>query len=181
MERVDYKAYFLSQHPDFFAREYVKNIPEGEAYEEMALDLKRFQPGDAPLPKPEGVSFGWYDGPNDALVQAVEKVEKAWVKYYGPESKGIYCAMKDGRVASFCTIEAMGEFAGLRFAGPGCVGTVPEFRKQGIGLYMVRNATLILKDRGYDVSYIHYTGVGHWYARLGYETVLRWDKNGFVL
>ena len=38
----------------------------------------------------------------------------------------------------------------------------------------------ILKDEGYDLSWIHYTAVGHWYAKLGYETVVRWNCKGIV-
>ena len=45
---------------------------------------------------------------------------------------------------------------------------------------MVQNATAILKARGYDLGYIHYTSVGHWYAHLGYRTVLKWNCQGSV-
>ena len=58
--------------------------------------------------------------------------------------------------------------------------TDPAYRRRGIGLEMVRRATGILKEKGYDISYIHYTGVAHWYAKLGYQTVLRWNGNGFL-
>ncbi|MBR5226313.1 MAG: GNAT family N-acetyltransferase, partial [Clostridia bacterium] len=69
---------------------------------------------------------------------------------------------------------------GLRIGAPGCVGTIPAYRRQGIGLKLVQNATAILKQRGYDLSYIHYTGVGHWYARLGYQTILKWNAQGIM-
>ena len=91
-----------------------------------------------------------------------------------------YCAFDGEKVVSFCILDEMGICQGLRIAGPGCVGTVPAYRKKGIGLKMVQNATAILKDRGYDISYIHYTQVGHWYARLGYRTVLRWNCRGIL-
>ena len=48
------------------------------------------------------------------------------------------------------------------------------------GLRMVQLATEELKRMGYDLSYIHYTSVGHWYARLGYETVVRWNRDGVM-
>ena len=66
----------------------------------------------------------------------------------------------------------------VRVGGPGCVGTLPAYRRRGIGLKMVEKATQILKERGFDYSYIHYTGVGPWYAKLGYELILQWDKHG---
>ena len=90
----------------------------------------------------------------------------------------------DGRIASFCMIENMGEHMldgrTVKIGGPGCVGTVPEYRKRGIGLMMVKNVTQILKEEGYDFSYIHYTGVASWYQKLGYRTVLKWNKNGMI-
>jgi len=55
---------------------------------------------------------------------------------------------------------------------PGCVGTVPRFRRQGIGLKMVALACEELRKMGCDTGFIHYTGVAHWYARLGFQTFL---------
>ena len=55
-----------------------------------------------------------------------------------------------------------------------------KVRAKGIGLRMVQSATAMLAAEGYDIGYIHYTGVGPWYARLGYRTVLRWNRDGFV-
>ena len=50
----------------------------------------------------------------------------------------------------------------------------------GIGLTMVKLVTEILKNEGYDYSYIHYTAVAHWYAKLGYTTILKWNKKGII-
>ena len=92
--------------------------------------------------------------------------------------------MIDGRIASFCIIEDMGTHTldgrAVRIGGPGCVGTVPEYRNRGVGLTMVRNVTRILKEEGFDFSYIHYTGVAPWYRKLGYMTILKWNKNGIL-
>ena len=99
--------------------------------------------------------------------------------YYDGKHR-VYCAFDGDRVASFCLLEDMGTYRGLRVAGPGCVGTLPEYRRRGIGLRMVQNATALLAAEGYDIGYIHYTGVGPWYARLGYRTVLRWNRDGVV-
>ena len=58
------------------------------------------------------------------------------------------------------------------------VRAAPAFRRRGIGLKMVCDVTALLRDAGCDYSYIHYTGVAPWYARLGYRTCLRWSCAG---
>ena len=94
------------------------------------------------------------------------------------------CALDGGRVVSFClvgeflTVERGGRT--IRIGGPGCVGTVPDHRRRGIGLKLVENATLLLKQEGFDYSWIHYTGVAPWYRKLGYRPVLRWNRSGFL-
>ena len=96
----------------------------------------------------------------------------------------VYCGYCGGKIASFCLVDDMGEHdvngRTFKVGGPGCVGTVPEFRRKGIGLVMVARVTEILADEGFDVSYIHYTGVADWYAKLGYMTFAKWGKNGFI-
>lgn len=68
----------------------------------------------------------------------------------------------------------------VKVGGPGCVGTLPEYRNQGIGLIMVERVTQILKEEGFDYSYIHYTGVAPWYGKLGYKTIVRWTGKGIL-
>ena len=177
--QLDWQNLFLEMHPGFFERPYIAGLPESKIYEEMALPLARFSPDALSIPVPEGISFGFYQGDRTRLLQAVREVDGPWVALFTPETR-VYCAMAGDEIASFCMMENMGVHQGVSFAGPGCVGTVPAFRRQGIGLKMIQRATSILKDEGYDISYIHYTGVAPWYARLGYETVLHWNKNGFL-
>ena len=102
-----------------------------------------------------------------------------WAHLY-PAGVRAYCAIAGDAVASFCIVDQMGQWQGVKLGGPGCVGTVPAFRKRGIGLKMVENVTRILRDEGCDLSYIHFTGVAPWYAKLGYRTVLKWTGNGFL-
>lgn len=177
--QLDYERLFQEMHPGFFARPYVSALPEEWVYEEMALPLSRFSPDAVSILTPPDVTFGFYQGDRKRLLQAVSEVDPAWAPLYTPDCR-VYCAMEGDWIASFCILENMGTRQGLRFAGPGCVGTVPSFRRQGIGLRMVQRVTGILKDEGFDISYIHFTGVSSWYARLGYETVLRWNKRGFL-
>ena len=175
---MDYTDIFHSLFPGFFEREYIRTIPSEDVFEEQILKLSDFTP-EASLVCPENITFGIYEGDVSRLHAAIREVEEDWVRYFGAQDP-VYCAFDGEKVVSFCILDEMGICQGLRIAGPGCVGTVPAYRKKGIGLKMVQNATAILKDRGYDISYIHYTQVGHWYARLGYRTVLRWSGRGIL-
>lgn len=174
---TDYAALFGEMHPRFFEKKEIRRLPPERVFEEMVLDLRAAEPpvtGDG-----DGVRFGFYAGDLDALRREVGRVDEGWPELYRPERE-IYCAWAGERVASFCLVEDMGVHGGLRVGGPGCVGTVPEFRRRGIGLAMVGNVTRILKDRGFDLSYIHFTGVAGWYAKLGYRTVLRWNARSML-
>ena len=183
MNREEAGRLFEQMHPGFFEREWIRRMDAADVYEEMILGLR----GGRPLPQLPvslpGVTYGPYKGDFDALHAAVREVDESWVQYYGEEDD-VYCAMCEGRIVSFCLLDDMGVHAlggrQVRVAGPGCVGTVPAYRRMGVGLEMVRRGTQILRERGYDLSYIHYTGVAHWYAKLGYETILRWNRDGLL-
>ena len=127
-------------------------------------------------PFPENICFQYYSGGQEKLLNAVAKVDKAWVKYY-KENHSVYVAMDGDEIAAFCilifddkTLLCKPE---IKIGSIGCVGTVPKKRKQGIGLAMVAKATLELKKHGCDISWIHYTYLDWWYGKLGYETYLR--------
>ena len=169
---------FAALFPGFFEREEIRALPDSFVFAELVLNLKEPLPWTAPLPFPEGISFGLYEGPLKVLQEAVQTVEEDWVQYFDGGGR-TFCAFDEGRIASFCALTDMGAAQGLHIGGPGCVGTLPAWRKKGIGLEMVRQTTLTLKAEGYDLSWIYYTGVAPWYAKLGYRTVLRWDRDGF--
>ena len=177
--RADWRAMFEQRHPGFFDQPSVRAVTLEHPMEEMVLALGAFDPNTVRIPAPEGIRYGRYKGTLEPLRALVRRVDPGWPELFAPGER-IYCAFAGDRVASFCLLEDMGSFAGLRIGGPGCVGTLPEYRRRGIGLEMVRRATAVLKDDGYDVSYIHYTGFAGWYARLGYRTVLRWSGGGFI-
>lgn len=176
---MDYKAMFHQFHPRFFEEKSIRSMPKEEVFEEQILDLRGFDPTSVKLTCPENITFGMYAGDMEALRRAVALVDDDWVQYFS-DGDDIYCAFDGGKVVSFCLLDEFGVHEGIRVSGPGCVGTVPAYRGKGIGLKLVQNATAILKERGYDLSYIHYTHVGPWYAKLGYETVLRWCADGFA-
>ena len=145
----------------------------GTVEDEMLLALAGYAD---PLPGIPGVAFGLFDGDPAALAAAVATVEPHWVKYFGGREPA-FCAMVDGRIVSFCLLSDFGKhtIAGkeAKVGGTGCVGTVPAYRRRGIGLKLVSLGTAILTARGFDYSYIHDTGVPDWYAKLGYKTIYR--------
>lgn len=176
---IDRKELFNTVMPGFLEREGIRALPPEEVYEEQVLDLHAFSKDAAEINCPENITFGFYEGDLAPLIEAVLSVEEGWKDCYKPDSE-IYCAFDGDKIVSFCLLDDFGTYKSLKVGGPGCVGTIPAYRRQGIGLKMVRNATAILMERGYDLSYIHYTGVGHWYAKLGYETVVKWNSKGII-
>nr|MBR4281999.1 GNAT family N-acetyltransferase [Clostridia bacterium] len=175
---MTYAEMFLALQPGFFDKSYIRSLPEEESFDEQIIDLHAWQEG-TPVPCPAHITFGFYKGDAETLQAAVREVDEDWPEWFGRPER-VFCAFDGDRIASFCILDSFGEADGRKVGAPGCVGTVPAYRKQGIGLRMVQLATTILKDEGYDLSWIHYTAVGHWYARLGYKTVVRWNCKGIV-
>ncbi|MCR4642488.1 MAG: GNAT family N-acetyltransferase [Lachnospiraceae bacterium] len=174
---------FNEIHPGFFDRDYVRRVADDEPASEMFMGLENIDACSYEKSFPGDITFGYYEGDTEELKAAVEKVIPHWVPLFTENSR-VYCGFADGKIASFCMIENFGEhmIGGriCRIGGPGCVGTVPEYRNRGIGLTMVRNVTRILREEEFDYSYIHYTYETAWYGKLGYRTVLRWNGKGFV-
>ena len=165
-------------HPGFFEQDFIRSMPEDMVCSEMMIDLRTAPP----LPScgcPDGITFGEYRGEIGAMHDAVNSVVPGWVQYY-PEGGRFFCAFDGEKIASFCVLEDIGVIDGVRIGAPGCVGTVPEYRRRGIGLEMVRRATETLRREGYDISWIHFTHLAGWYSKLGYSTVLRWNRGGFL-
>ena len=184
MEKQTAVALFHSMHPRFFEREYIQKISEERwIFDEMVLPLDEFASERYDKEVDASITFGFYEGSHTELLKMVEQVDTDWVAYFG-ESDRVFCGYLKGKAVSFCLIEDMGihniDGRMCKIGGPGCVGTLPDYRDRGIGLMMVKKATQILKDEGYDYSYIHYTHIAKWYAKLGYETILQWTKTGIL-
>ena len=180
---MDYKALFHLMHPGFFDKAFIRNLDPEEVFDEQILALSDFDVHELEIPIPEGITFGFFQGDHEELLAAVQEVEEDWAQYFQKDDR-VFCAFHEGKPVSFCLTDSMGEYdmdgRHIRIAGPGCVGTVPAYRRKGIGLKMVQLATEALKREGYDYSYIHYTAVGHWYGRLGYKTILKWNAKGLL-
>ena len=181
MNKQDYILLLNRIYPNFFEREIVRGLPEELIFDEMILSLNEFDIHKYDKDLDDNISFGFYDGDLDELKKKVEKVVQYWAQSFNEKSR-IYCGYINGKVASFCRVKDMGihriNGREIKIGGPGCVGTLWEYRHKGIGLTMVKHVTQILKEEGYDYSYIHFTGVASWYEKLGYKTSIKWCKNG---
>lgn len=176
---MNYTEAFNSLNPGFFLEERIRALPEDWVFSELVMDLRGDLPHAAPPHCPNKITFGEYHGELVALQDAVRQVDEDWVQYFN-EGERFYCAFDGEKIVAFCSLADMGRFQGLHIGGPGCVGTIPAFRRQGIGLEMVRRATEVLRQEGFDLSWIHYTHLAHWYMKLGYQPVLRWNSGGFL-
>ena len=176
---MDYRELFDSMFPDFFTGDHIRQMQPERVFAELVMDLRKERPRETGFQAPGGVTFGVYDGAIGPLRKAVAQVDENWVRYFDENTRA-FCAFDGEEVVSFCILSDWGRHQGLRVGGPGCVGTVPEYRERGIGLEMVRRATDILRDEGFDISWIHYTHLARWYEKLGYQTVLTWNGKGFI-
>ncbi len=144
-----------------------------EIYSEMGMNVKGFIADS--LPTPENVTFGYYNGSFDELIKVVAAVDEEWVQYFSEDST-VFCGYRDGELASFCiaeeSVSCLLSDGKNKVGSIGCVGTQPDFRKQGIGLRMVELATEDLAAKGADKCFIHWTSLTDWYGRLGYRTFL---------
>ena len=174
-----YDELFHSMHPGFFEEDSIRALPKEDVFSEQLLDLKDFSVEAVIVDCPENITFGFAQNAHDRLIEAVAQVDEDWVQYFDEDSL-VFCAFDGERIVSFCMLDDMGWHEGLHISGPGCVGTIPAYRGQGIALRMVQLATDYLKQQGFHTSYIHYTHIDHWYAKLGYETIVKWNRDGIV-
>ncbi len=145
-----------------------------EDFIEMGMDIAGYV--QHVCPTPEGVTYRWYDGDHDALLQMVDEVDSEWPQYFA-NTDPVLCAYVGDELASFCIVEddvhCLLSTGSSQVASIGCVGTRPKFRRRGIGLVMVEYATELVATRGATRGFIHYTSLESWYGRLGYRRFLQ--------
>ena len=144
------------------------------SFTEMELPLDGFSVPEVSLP--ENAEFGFYSGDTDTLRRAVNEVDEEWVQYFTDDGL-FFCCLVDREIASFCIVGGDEDFllsdGAARIGSVGCVGTVPKFRKKGLGLHMVALASQWLKEQGCDSVFIHYTHLDKWYGKLGAKVFQR--------
>jgi ribosomal protein S18 acetylase RimI-like enzyme len=143
---------------------------------EMSLDVGGYTEKTAPIP---GITFGRFDGDVETIRAIVRQVEPDWAKYFSEDSF-IFCAYANGEPISFCLVDELADGCmlarpGIKVGSIGCVGTVPQYRRRGIGLDMTAQSVRILKDRGCDRVQLLYLVFDKWYGKLGFKiTSTQW-------
>lgn len=142
-------------------------------YAEMSQILDSYVEQTLPI---ADVEFHFFDGDIKELQEKVAIVDSTWPQYF-TNPANIFCGYYKGQLASFCCVDEECDCIisepGIKVGTIGCVGTVPEFRKKGIGLRMVDLSSIYLKENGCKKCYISYTHIDYWYSRLGYKTFAR--------
>ena len=161
---------------DFFAK---RGYTKSHITYNMDIDTANFEYSALTIPKPENVTYRFAtEADKDALLAAVEQVVPEWVGLYKGYCGEVLLALCDGEIAAFEMIEERGGFfcANAKKHGSiGCVGTVPKFRRRGIGLDMTAQSVRILKARGCDRVQLLYLVFDKWYGKLGFEiTSTQW-------
>ncbi|MBE6888614.1 MAG: GNAT family N-acetyltransferase [Ruminococcaceae bacterium] len=156
---------------EFFAK---RGYTLGGSFCEMELPLDGFTAPNAELP--QNVDFRFFDGDIKVIRSAVEEVDNEWVQYFNADGR-FFCCYADGELASFCIIDEDVRCAlsdeNSQIGSIGCVGTVPKFRRMGLGLHMVALGAQWLKTHGCNKVFIHYTHLDKWYGKLGAKVFLR--------
>jgi ribosomal protein S18 acetylase RimI-like enzyme len=145
----------------------------------MDIDTAGFDYAALDNPKPENITYRFAEKSDmDELLKAVEQVVPEWVGMYRECDDELLLAICDGEIAGF---EMLNEYGGVftknaeKHGCIGCVGTVPKFRKRGIGLDMTARSVQILKERGCDKVQLLYLVLDKWYGKLGfYITSTQW-------
>ncbi len=176
---MDYKKIFNQLKPDFFRDPGICGLPESYVFTELVMDFRKTNCSSLKISYPKEITFDFYRGDIEKLQEAVAQVDQDWVQYFNETSK-VFCAFDKDKIAAFCIVDQMGFVEGLKIGGPGCVGTLPQYRKKGIGLELVCRATEILRQQGFELSWIHWTHLASWYSKLGYKAVLKWNCKGFL-
>lgn len=160
---------------DFFRK---NGYAIGGEFKEMQLELGGFSAAEALSRCADDAEFISGDADLEELHRAVAAVDEDWVQYF-TQPEDVYCARKNGEIASFCIVGADEDCllsdGAAKVGSIGCVGTVPEYRCKGTGLALVAKAAEHLQEQGCGRVFIHMTHLDRWYGKLGAEVFLRYS------
>ena len=129
---MNYTEIFNALHPGFFNEKYISSLPPECEYTELVTDLREPPSGVQPVTFPPDITFGVYHGEITDLREAVREVDEGWLPYFTPNER-FFCAYDGEKPVAFCILTDSGNIMGLHIGQPGCVGTIPAYRKKGIG------------------------------------------------
>ena len=151
----------------------------------MDIDTYSFEYAALDIPKPENVTYRLAkDSDKEDLLKAVQITEPGWTDLYKDCDDDVLLAVCDNKIVAFEMInENGGVFTSeknIKHGCIGCVGTIPEYRRKGIGLDMTAYAVQRLRALGCDKVQLLYLVLDKWYGKLGfYITSTQWmgEKN----
>ena len=150
---------------------------------DMVCDLSAFTPCFPPGP---GVSFRMAEPQDGAAVNRLLAAPdlQNWQGFYqeAVQRKNIVLlALSAGDLAGAVILEHGPMTWSLcfpgRVGGLACLGVAPAFRGRGIGRSLAARGTLLLREKGLDVSYLGWTWLEDWYGALGYRP---WRRFGMM-
>ncbi len=166
------KEQYSAQGPGFLKKH---DYTASHGCVEMQLDLDGFEFEKLAIPFPDDTVYKLYSGDKTPLLEAVEKIDPDWIEYFR-YADSIYTAEYKGKLAGMCILGfddlCLVSRENCKTGNIGCVGVIPEMRKNGVGLSMVAKAASLLKENGCKNAFIHYTHLENWYGKIGAQAVI---------
>ena len=103
MKKQEAIILFHSMHPNFFEQEYIQSLSEEWTFDEMFLRLDEFDMSKYEKSLDTSITFGFFEGNREELLEVVEQVDSDWIKFFIGEDR-VFCAYLDGKVVSVETI-----------------------------------------------------------------------------
>ena len=125
------------------------------------------------FPAPGGVTFRFSnDGDKEKILKAVDSVDTGWTGIFREADEAVLIAEVNGEIAGFELVSDTGGLfmkEGIKHGCIGCVGVVPKYRRQGIGLAMTAYGSDYLISLGCEFIQLLFLVRINWYGKLGYE------------
>lgn len=106
------------------------------------------------------------------LLEAVENAKAGWSTIFESCTDPVLIAECGGKILGFEILSPDGGWYTVdhaRIGSVGCVGVIPEARKEGIGRQMVAHGVEWLKKQGSVSVELRYVALADWYSKLGFK------------